>query len=186
MLEDEAILEMFLRRSEEAIQELDNKYGKVCYKISYNIVNNRQDVEECMNDAYLGVWNTIPPKRPDSLLSYVCKIVRNLSLKMYYKKGAVKRSSHYTIAMEEIKDCIADWKTVEGEMETREFLHMIEDFLDTLTVENRVIFIRRYWFSNSCKEIGEHMGFTEKNISVRLTRIRRKMKEYLRQRGTWI
>ena len=108
MIDDERIIELFFERSEEAIQELGNKYGKACHKLSYNIVNNRQDAEECVNDAYLGAWNAIPPEKPDPLLTYLCKIVRNISLKMYYKKGAAKRSSTYTIAMEEIEACIAE------------------------------------------------------------------------------
>mgnify|MGYP000316087072 FL=1 len=127
-----------------------------------------------------------PPAKPDPLLTYVCKIVRNISLKIYYRKEAAKRSSHYTIAMEEIEACIADPNTVETEIEARELARIIENFLDTLTVENRVIFIRRYWFSESCKDIAEFVGLTEKNISVRLTRIRQKMKDYLIEREVFI
>ena len=186
MIEDEKIIELFFHRSEEAIRELDIKYGKVYQKLSYNIVNNRQDAEECVNDAYLGAWNAIPPAKPDPLLTYVCKIVRNISLKIYYRKEAAKRSSHYTIAMEEIEACIADPNTVEAEIEARELARIIESFLDTLTVENRVIFIRRYWFSESCKDIAEFVELTEKNISVRLTRIRQKMKDYLIEREVFI
>lgn len=186
MIEDEKIIELFFHRSEEAIWELDIKYGKVYQKLSYNIVNNRQDAEECVNDAYLGAWNAIPPAKPDPLLTYVCKIVRNISLKIYYRKEAAKRSSHYTVAMEEIEACIADSKTVEAEIEARELARIIESFLDTLTIENRVIFIRRYWFSESCKDIAEFVGLTEKNISVRLTRIRQKMKDYLIEREVFI
>ena len=186
MIEDEKIVELFFRRSELAIRELDNKYGKVCHKLSYNIVNNRQDAEECVNDAYLGAWNAIPPEKPDPLLTYLCKIVRNISLKMYYRKKAAKRSSTYTIAMEEIEACIADPNTVEAEIEARELARIIESFLDTLTVENRVIFMRRYWFSDSCKDIAEFVGLSEKNISVRLTRIRQKMKSYLAEREVFV
>ena len=141
-------------------------------------MNNRQDAEECVNDAYLGAWNAIPPTRPNPLLSDICKIVRNISLKIYYRKEAAKRSSHYTIAMEEIEACIADPNTVEAEIEARELACIIESFLDTLTVENRVIFMRRYWFSDSCKDIAEFVELSEKNVSVRLTRIRQKMKDY--------
>ena len=86
MIEDEKIIELFFERSEQGIRELDIKYGKVCHKLSNNIVNNRQDAEECVNDAYLGAWNAIPPVRPNPLLTYICKIVRNISLKIYYKK----------------------------------------------------------------------------------------------------
>ena len=90
MIEDEKIIEMFFERSEQGIRELDIKYGKVCHKLSYNIVNSRQDAEECVNDAYLGAWNAIPPANPHPLLTYICKIVRNISLKIYYRKEAAK------------------------------------------------------------------------------------------------
>ncbi len=186
MIDDEKIIEMFFERSEQGIQELDNKYGKICHNLSYNIVNNRQDAEECVNDAYLGAWNAIPPEQPNPLLTYVCKIVRNISLKIYYRKETAKRSSHYMIAMEEIETCIADPNTVEAEIEVSELARIIESFLDTLTVENRVIFMRRYWFSDSCKDIAEFVGLTEKNISVRLTRIRQKLKEYLAEREVFV
>ena len=134
----------------------------------------------------LGAWNAIPPARPNPLLSYIVKIVRNISLKIYWRKEAAKRSSHYTIALEEIEACIADQKTVEDEIEARELARIIEDFLDTLTVENRVIFMRRYWFSDSYKDIAELVGLSEKNISVRLTRIREKMKQYLIVREVFV
>ena len=185
-MEDEKIIDLFFVRSEQAIRELDNKYGKICHNFSYNIVNSRQDAEECVNDAYLGAWNAIPPARPNPLLTYICKIVRNISLKIYYRKEAAKRSSHYTIAMEEIEACIAAPNTVEAEIEARELARIIGDFLDMLTAENRVIFIRRYWFSDSCKDIAEFVGLSEKNISVRLTRIRQKMKSYLAEREVFV
>ena len=186
MIEDEKIIDLFFNRSEKAIQDLDIKYGKVCHKLSYNILNNKQDAEECVNDAYLGAWNAIPPTRPNPLLSYIVKIVRNISLKIYWRKEAAKRSSHYTIALEEIEACIADQKTVEDEIEARELARIIEEFLDTLTVENRVIFMRRYWFADSYKDIAELVGISEKNISVRLTRIREKMKQYLIEREVFV
>ena len=186
MIDDEKIIEMFFERSEQGIRELDIKYGKICRSLSYNIVNNRQDAEECVNDAYLGAWNAIPPVRPKPLLSYIVKIVRNISLKIYWRKEAAKRSGHYTIALEEIEGCIADQKTVEDEIEARELARIIGEFLDTLTLENRVIFMRRYWFADSYKDIAEFMGLSEKNISVRLTRIREKMKQYLIEREVFV
>ena len=186
MIDDEKIIDLFFERSEQGIRELDNKYGAVCHNLSYNIVNNRQDAEECVNDAYLGAWNAIPPVRPNPLLSYIVKIVRNISLKIYWRKEAAKRSSHYTIALEEIEACIADQKNIEEEIEVRELACIIESFLDTLTIENRVIFMRRYWFSDSYKDIAEFVGLSEKNISVRLTRIREKMKQYLIEREVFV
>ena len=125
MIDDEKIIELFFERSEQGIRELDIKYGKICHNLSYNIVNSRQDAEECVNDAYLGAWNAIPPVRPNPLLSYIVKIVRNISLKIYWRKEAAKRSGHYTIALEEIEGCIADQKTVEDEIEARELARII-------------------------------------------------------------
>ena len=186
MIDDEKIIELFFELSEQAIRELDIKYGKICNNLSYNIVNSRQDAEECVNDAYLGAWNAIPPTRPNPLLSYIVKIVRNISLKIYWRKEAAKLSGHYTIALEKIEGYIADPKTVEDEIEARELARIIEEFLNTLTLENRVIFMRRYWFADSYKDIAEFMGLSEKNISVRLTRIREKMKQYLIEREVFI
>lgn len=100
-------------------------------------------------------------------------------MKLYYRKEAARRNSNYTVAMEEIEACLADPNTVESNIEVKELARIIENFLDTLTTENHVIFMRRYWFSDSCRDIARFMGLTEKNVSVRLTRIRKKMKDYL-------
>lgn len=186
MIDDEKIIEMFFERSEQGIRELDIKHGKVCHNLSYHIVGSRPDAEECVNDAYLGAWNAIPPARPNPLLSYLVKIVRNISLKIYWRKEAAKRSSHYTVVMEEIEAYIADPNTVEAEIEAKELAYIIESFLDTLTTENRVIFMRRYWFADSYRDIAAFMGLSEKNISVRLTRIRKKMKQYLIEREVFV
>ena len=103
MIDDEKILDLFFARDQQGIRELDRKYGAACRSLSCNIVNNRQDAEECVNDAYLGAWNAIPPVHPNPLLSYIVKIVRNISLKIYWRKEAAKRSGHYKIALEEIE-----------------------------------------------------------------------------------
>ena len=182
-MEDEKIIALFFSRSEQAISELDRKYGKICYKLSYNILGNRQDAEECLNDAYLGAWKNIPPYRPNPLLSYICKIVRNISLKAYSRNTAAKRNSNYTVAVEEIEACLAGCQSVEQEIEVRELSVLIENFLDTLDAQNRVIFLRRYLFCDSYKDIALRLGMSEKNISVRLSRIRKQLKDYLSKRG---
>lgn len=183
MIEDEKIIELFFERSEQGIQELDIKYGRVCRRISHNIVNNEQDAEECVNDAYWGAWRKIPPARPNPLLAYICKIVRNISLKRYYSNRALKRSGNYTVALEEIAACVAAPDNLENEVAAKELTRIIEHFLELLTVENRLIFLRRYWFADSCKDIASYLGISEKNVVVRLVRIRRKLKEYLRESG---
>lgn len=164
MIDDEKIIELFFERSEQGIRELDMKYGKICHNLSYNIVNSRRDAEECVNDAYLGAWNAIPPTRPEPLLSYIVKIVRNVSLKIYYRKEAAKRNSTYTVAMQEAEACIADQKTVEDEVEARELARIIESFLDTLTTKERIIFMRRYAYIDTYADIAKRMGISEKKF----------------------
>ena len=185
-MEDEKIIELFFERSEQALKEVDIKFGRTCHNISYNILHNDLDAEECVNDAYLGAWNAIPPARPNPLLTFLCKIVRNISLKRYELNTAIKRNSTYDIAMEELENFLTSPNTEEDELAGKELAHIIEGFLDPLSVENRVIFLRRYWFSDTYSDIAQRVGLTEKNISVRLTRTRKQMREYLLERGVLV
>lgn len=183
-MDDSAIIELFLGRSEQAIRELDDKYGKVCRSLSYHILRSRQDAEECVNDAYLGVWDAIPPARPDPLPAFLYRIVRNLSLTRYHADRTAKRGGgSYTVALEELEDCLASPHTVEREVEEQGLVRLIEDFLDTLSPENRALFMRRYWFSDSYGEIAARTGLSEKNVSVRLSRIRKRLRRYFEERG---
>lgn len=177
-MEDEAMVALLWRRSPQAIEELDKKYGKLCHKLANNIVNSREDAEECVNDAYLGVWNAIPPARPHPLRAYLVKVVRNVAWKVCERRQAAKRSG-CTVALEELEGCLTDGKTVEDEVEAKELAQLIEAFLDTLTAKERVIFMRRYGFMDSYGEIARRVGISEKNVSVRLSRMRRKLRDYL-------
>ena len=141
------------------------------------------DAEECVNDAYLGVWNTVPPEHPNPLLTYLCRIVRNLSFKCYNKKTAAKRNGNCNVALQELEAVLADKNTVEAAFAVRELARTLEAFLNTLSVENRVIFLRRYWFLDSYDDIAKRVGCREKTVSVRLVRIRRKLKQYLLEQG---
>lgn len=185
-MDDEKIIELFFERSEQAIKELDIKYGPMCRSVSLNILNNRLDAEECVNDAYLGAWNAIPPAKPNPLLAFVCKIVRNISLKRYEQNTAAKRNSIYDVAIDELEDCLSSSSTIEEEIEANELTEIIESFVDSLSKENRIIFMRRYWFSDSYSDIAKRVGITEKNVSVLLTRIRKELREYLKKRGILI
>jgi len=184
--EDTTIIELFFARSEQAIRAVDSKYGTMLQNLSRNIVHSAQDAEECVNDAYLGAWNAIPPAKPNPLLTYLCKIVRNLSLKCYYKNTAAKRGSAYTVAMEELEGCLAGPDSVEDTLDEKELTALIEHFLDTLTQENRVIFVRRYWFAEPCRAIAARVGLTEKAVGVRLARQRQKLRAYLKERGVLV
>lgn len=185
-MEDQEIIELFFARSEQAIAQLQNKYGKRCLKVAGNILNNRLDAEECVNDSYLAVWNTIPPQSPDPLLTYVCHIVRNLSIKRYHANSAWKRNSHYDIALDELEECIQTEETVENEIAVKELAEAINQFLGTLSKENRMMFVRRYWFSDSVADVARMFQISSRNASLRLVRIRKGLKKYLEREGIWI
>lgn len=182
-MEDEKIIELFFARSEFAIKELDGKYGHQCHRLSYNILKNALDAEECVSDAYFGTWNAIPPQRPRSLPAFVCRLVRNFSLTRYRANNALKRNSVYDLALDEIEYTLADPVGVEDILEARDLARILEEFLDTLSTENRVIFLGRYWFADSYAQIAAQVGMTQKNVSVRLTRIRKDLRGYLRKEG---
>lgn len=182
-MDDSKIIELFHARSEQAIMELSRKYGAVCIKIAKNVLNNKLDAEECVNDAYLGAWNTIPPQNPNPLLTYISRIVRNLSIKKYHSNTSVKRNSFYDVALDELENCISSDNTVESELSAKELAQMIDDFLDTLDKENRVMFVRRYWYSDSISDIAARFHTSNNNISVRLSRTREKLKNYLKKEG---
>ncbi len=185
-MEDAEIIELFNRRSEEALRALDAKYGAACRRLAENITGSPEDAEECVNDAWLGVWNAIPPEKPDPLRTYVLRIVRNVSLKCLSRKNAAKRGGGHASALEELEGVLSGPDTAETAMEAGELAGLIEGFLDTLSAENRVIFLRRYWFSDPYGEIARRMGVSEKNVSVRLTRLRRKLKDYLTEREVFL
>lgn len=182
-MDDERIIDLFFARSEQAIHELDARYGALCRRLSFHIVNDRQDAEECVNDAYLGVWNAIPPARPQPLLSFVAKIVRNISLNAYWKKHAARRGGPGAEALAELSESFPDARSgVEDAVGARELARAIERFLDTLSAENRAIFLRRYWFADPCREIALAVGLSEKAVTVRLVRLRRRLRQYLEEK----
>ena len=181
MMEDAEIIDLLFKRDQQAIRELDTKYGKACYRLSYNIVNDRQDAEECVNDAWLGAWNSIPPQRPDPLRAYICRIVRNLSLKKLRANSALKRSSRFEVSLSELEDCISA-HSLDEQLAAGELSAQINAFLAALRRDDRVMFVRRYWFAQPLSEIADAFGTTENNISVRLGRIRRKLHTYLERK----
>ena len=185
-MQDDQIVSLFFARSEEAIRQLDVKYGRTCRSLSRNILGSWQDAEECVNDAYLGAWNTIPPQKPSPLLTYICKIVCNLSLRRLRDRSAIKRNAHFDIALQEVEGCLPTPGTLEEQVDARELVQIVQQFLDSLPVENRVIFLRRYWFLDSYLEIARRVGLSEKAVSVRLVRIRQKLKIWLEENGVLI
>ena len=185
-LEDGKIVALFFERSEQAIVELSNKYGAMCHKVADNILNDKLDSEECVNDAFLAVWNTVPPQKPDPLSSYVCRIVRNLALKKYHENTALKRNSIYDVSLDEIADCIPASYSVEDEAAAGEVAGMINSFLETLDRQSRIMFVRRYWHADSIEDLAALFHKSRHYVSVRLSRIRKALKKYLVEKGVSI
>ena len=182
-MEEFEIINLLYDRSEQAISELSNKYGNICKKLSFDILNDLRDVEECVNDAYLVTWNSIPPTKPNSLIAYICKITRNISLNKFRYNHAQKRNSQYEKSLSELEECIPDTnKSLEAYTED-DLSVILEKFLDSLDQKSRVMFVKRYWFSQSVKDIAKEFGVTENNISVKLARIRSKLRKYLERKG---
>lgn len=183
-MNDEQIVELYWNRSENAIFETSNKYSKYCHTIAYNILQNHEDSEECVNDAYMKLWNTIPPKKPNCLATFLGKITRNLALNMYEKYTAKKRGgSKILVVLEELSECIPSSTSVEQVIQEHSLIEIINKFLVQLPADKRKIFIRRYWYLSSIKEIAKEYHFTESKVKMRLFRVRNEFKEFLEKEG---
>ena len=182
-MEDEEIIQLFNERSEQAISELDLKYGKLCRSISNGILHCYEDVEECVNDTYLGVWNRIPPEHPNPLIAFICRIVRNISIAKYKYSTAKKRNSIYDVCLDELEECIESPSNTEEQFDSSLLSGYIDEFLDSIDFTYRVIFVQRYWFFSDFSSIAAKTGLSEGNVRVRISRIRKKLKDYLKLKG---
>jgi RNA polymerase sigma-70 factor (ECF subfamily) len=185
-MNDEAIIEMLFLRSEKGISAIDKKYGATCRKIAKDILGNDEDAEECVNDAYLGVWNTIPPERPTRFSSFLYRILRNLSLKRLTFNRAAKRCAAYDELLDELENYLPSAETVESKIEEKELGAVIDEFLVTLAADNRKIFMKRYWFSEDLCQIAQEMNMSESSVAMRLVRTKKKMQKFLEARGIGI
>ncbi len=182
-MEDSKIIELFQKRSELAILQLSLKYGKLCKHMANNILKSQSDAEECVNDTYLVVWNTIPPQKPYSLAGYVCRVARNIAVTRYHQSTAAKRNSYYDTALDELEDCFASGESVEDSFDAKETAKLISSFLQSLEPNDRMMFVRRYYFSDAAADIAARLGKSSHYVSVRLSRIRERLKTYLKQEG---
>ena len=180
---DAEIIGLFFERSEQAIDELAKKHGSAVARVARNILGNDQDTEECVNDTYLGAWNAIPPHSPSPLRTFVCKIARNLATMKYHSKTAEKRNSQYDLALDELEEYLADSSDVEKAYEAKELADVINGFMAALNYSDRFIFTRRYWYSDSVQDIAKMTNSTANSVTVRLFRIRKKLKCYLEKEG---
>ena len=180
---DIQIIDLFFERSDQAIPELAKNHEQTVRKVAYNILGNIQDTEECVNDTWFAVWGSIPPNRPSPLRTFVCKIARNLATKKYHSNAAQKRNSQYDVALDELAECIPDHHIIEDIYSAKELSVYINRFLDTLSYEDKFIFMRRYWYADSLTDIVRMTNMSYSSISVRLHRIKIKLKNLLMKEG---
>lgn len=183
-MDDSQILALYFSRAEAAIQETDRKYGRYCYRIAYSILDSRQDSEESVNDTYLSAWNSIPPRKPARLSTYLGKLTRNISIDRWRKCSAQKRGSgEVALALEELTECVSGQPGIEEQMIQREIVVSLNRFLASLSVDERTVFLCRYWYVNSMEEIARKTEFSLGKIKSMLHRTRKKLAASLQKEG---
>lgn len=182
-MEDIGIIELFWSRNDEAILETERKYGRLCRSIAGRVLGSEEDAEECVNDAFLHAWNSIPPERPNVLSAFLSKIVRNLALDRYRYNHAQKRFGEVDALYSEMDECIPDRVSTEQHVEAELLTDSINRFLAELPDRKRIAFVRRYWYACSLKETADMAGTTEAQMKSMLFRIRKDLKDHLEKEG---
>lgn len=182
-MEDARIVQLYWERNEQAISATADKYGAYCASIARNILGVPEDVEECVSDTYLRAWNAIPPHRPQILPAFLGRITRNLALNRYRHSRADKRGGGRLPAVLEELSFVTGGEDAEQALDRREVVDAVNSFLAGLPARKRTIFLCRYWYLDSIAEIGARFGMTEGSVSVTLSRLRRKLRDHLLERG---
>jgi len=183
-MDDRQIIALYNERSEAALSETEKKYGRYCRTIAYNILNNEEDSEECVNDTWLKAWEAIPPRCPDSLAAFLGEITRNLALNLYKHKNREKRGGGQTmLVLEELAECVPGTDSTQEAVNEALLAEVLNGFLAELPTEKRKIFMRRYWYLSSVREIAEEYGLSESKVKMTLLRLRSKLKTVLEKEG---
>lgn len=181
-MEDEAIVTLYWQRSEEAIARTDQKYGRYCHAIAYNILQDHQDSDECVNDTYLSLWEIIPPRRPSLLSALLAKITRNHALdRCKYNRAEKRGGGQVALALDELSECVG--KSEEDYLEGRALTELLNNFLTELPQKSREVFLLRYWYICSVKQIGDKLGLLESNVKMTLLRSRKQLRSLLEKEG---
>lgn len=186
-MNDHAIIELFFRRDQAGILEAQEKYGSYCLSVAWNILENQEDSQECLNDLWLRAWNAIPPERPKQLRAYFAKIIRNLAINRYQAQTAQKRAGErFTLSLEELADCIPDPNTPEEALWAGELSRSLNAFLETEKELDRVLFVRRYFSCQSYEEMARDLGLSQGQVKTRLSRIRDRLRKYLNAQDVFL
>ena len=181
-MDDKKIIELFLARNEDAIKHTDDTYGRRLFHLADSIVRNDQDAEESVSDTYMKAWDTIPPRKPQYFFAYIAKICRHFALDKLDWNNAAKRKAEIVSLTQEMELCIPDARQ-EWTLSGKELGRILDLFLRTLTPENRVVFMRRYWYADSIAEISARYGIGESAVQMRLSRTKAKLCTYLEKEG---
>ena len=182
---DSQIIALFWERNEDAIQETDAVYGRKLYAISDKILRSSQDAEESVSDTYMRAWETIPPQKPNYFFAYLAKICRNFSLRKLQWNSAAKRNAEVVSLTQEMEQCIPD-RSHERKLEGEEIGQVLNRFLDSISVESRLIFMRRYWYTDSIAEIAARYKISQSKVKTQLHRTRNKLQLFLESEGIYV
>lgn len=183
-VEDKQIIDLYWAHSETAISETASKYGRYCHSIAFNILHSHEDSEECVNDTFFNAWKAIPPQRPNKFSAFLGTITRHLSLNKWEQYNAEKRGcGQVPLVLEELTDCIPASENVEQVADDLALTELLNRFLGTLSTDSRKIFMRRYWYMNSIKEIAKGYSMSESKVKMSLLRSRNELKQLLEKEG---
>lgn len=182
-MEDREIVSLFLKRDEDAVKQTENKYGERCLSLARRILNSEEDALEAVNDTYLKAWNSIPPAAPEKLFPFLAMLCRSISIDILKKRKSQKRGSgEYELSVEELDYCLPD-RLIQSDMDLFVLRDSLNAFLKKLPEKKRIIFMRRYWWFYSIKEISDDLNMSEGSVKMTLLRLREKLKEHLEREG---
>ena len=182
-MDDNRIVDLYWQRNENAISETATKYGKYLHSISYQILLNNEDAEECVNDTYNDAWQSMPPHRPSILSTFLGKITRRISIDLWRKYSAEKRGGVMTLALDELEECVSGTGDVEAEVERLELQKKLNDFLLALPKVDRQVFMCRYWYMDSISDIAKQFAYSQSKVKSMLYRTRNKLRAMLEKEG---
>ena len=185
-MDDKDIVDLYLQRDETAINETQIKYGSYCYTIANNILSIHEDAEECVNDTWISAWNKIPPIIPKSMKAFLGKIVRDISLSRYRANHALKRYGGMDVILNELEECIPSDFNVQRQLEQKELDDLINEWLESLHREDRVLFIKRYYNGETVKSLARVQACTENQMAQRMLKLRNNLKSFLTSKGVSI
>lgn len=182
-MDDQQIVQLFLERSEQAIEAVNEKYGQLCRHIAAGIVAEKAEAEECVSDAYAALWDTIPPQKPTSLRAYVTNLLRNIAYNRRDYQTAAVRDSRLTVSLDELQEILPQEDKTERMLDSIVIRDVMNRFLHSISKKDRFLFLRRYYYLDTCREIARMTGMSESSVSTQLGRLRKKLKVELGKEG---